>query len=680
MADKRLDFEAPLLSVRRFSAAATATASSSSLEKGKDEGLMNRRRSSLPFYKSDLKSGPVRNPGVVPFVWEQRPGQPKGNPDSNSSPSRPPMAPKLPPCVGNSVRTRRTIRSSPTVEAKPPVENPLPPPEEPVRREDKVFEEMVEMQQEERNVAYSNIGDDEKEEDKNEEEEEDNFSDALDTLSRTESFFMNCSVSGMSGLPDSANTSGGFSNDPQVKDFMMGRFLPAAQAVAIGSPQYTFRKGRQAKKPVETIMAGEHRRPVQLPRQHTPNYVSQYAKGVEGGVSYEEDEEEDEDYDDKRYLPSKGCGLLPKFCLKSSFCLLNPVPGVKVRGRLPPPRGRRSGSPLIRSSVNATLGQVEDEHSWDAVYKHKMGQRYQPQVEDGSKLTSESNQLNYWSDSQTADGSSPFHRSTGEGISPYRDEAPASPVRNEKSSLGVPIREGRSSRTDQSDSCEKDSEHYWEATTPHSSRQGSGSMSPAGEKTLYVDSVNMQDTRDSESSYLDVVTEISTEVNSGENDFELGERSQRMEEGCIVEARESDELQRKVAEIVVPHLSNCLERPKDGEMDGNKISKQDIKNDGLMHLEGDHVKKDVTRLPSTIPLQLPKSPSDSWLSRTLPTVSSKKPSSQSFLGIQFQPKKQALHASTDPKLETSSKLSKPQHRQIRFAEVLSKPASLKSEI
>ncbi|KAJ4729655.1 DUF688 family protein [Melia azedarach] len=82
------------------------------------------------------------------------------------------------------------------------------------------------------------------------------YMDALDTLSRTESFFFNCSVSGVSGLDDvEVKPSGTFSTDPQTRDFMMGRFLPAAKAMTSEAPHYTNRKqsysARTAKKYTE---------------------------------------------------------------------------------------------------------------------------------------------------------------------------------------------------------------------------------------------------------------------------------------------------------------------------------------------------------------------------------------------------------------------------------------------
>jgi hypothetical protein len=76
-------------------------------------------------------------------------------------------------------------------------------------------------------------------------------------------------------------------------------------------------------------------------------------------------------------------------------------------------------------------------------------------------------------------------------------------------------------------------------------------------------------------------------------------------------------------------------------------------------------KKETIPLQSLLPLPVPKSPSESWLSRTLPSVTNKPPL-PSFLGIQVHSKKQALWATIQPK-ENDHKPSRP--RQIRFADV-----------
>ncbi|TVU35053.1 hypothetical protein EJB05_16921, partial [Eragrostis curvula] len=242
-------------------------------------------------------------------------------------------------------------------------------------------------------------------------EDEEWFSDALDTLSRTESLTMNCSVSGLSGALDRAPGA-----DPGARGFMMDRFLPAAHAVAVGSPQYTFRKagaaagatgnsGREHAR-AAAVKAGTgngddrtRRAPEQLPQQHLPpNYLScSYPRRLEHD---EEEEDDDDDYDvhSTRGFSAKGCGLLPGLCVKTSLMLLNPVPAMK-RGKA---QGRGRGhqfaskrqSPLARSSQNKPMGCDSNGQSWEDVYKHKLEQKYLGQGEDlRSKLTSESNQL-----------------------------------------------------------------------------------------------------------------------------------------------------------------------------------------------------------------------------------------------------------------------------------------------
>jgi hypothetical protein len=153
--------------------------------------------------------------------------------------------------------------------------------------------------------------------------------------------------------------------------------------VAVGSPQYTFRKaggtgnsGRDhahahARAAAVKASAGSgddrmRRAPVQLPYQHLPpNYLScAYPRREE---HEEDDKEDDDDYDvhSTRGFSAKGCGLLPGLCVKTSLLLLNPIPAMKRgkaqgrgRGRQFPSRGRgqMAQSPLARSSQNKQLG------------------------------------------------------------------------------------------------------------------------------------------------------------------------------------------------------------------------------------------------------------------------------------------------------------------------------------
>ncbi|RRT70460.1 hypothetical protein B296_00034648 [Ensete ventricosum] len=500
MEDKRIDLDAPLLSARRFSAGVASPAPSVSKGEKGDLRPPPPRRSSLPFYKSDLKSGPVRVPGVVPFVWEQTPGQPKEG--SVPTPDGKPLsAPKPPPGrnlkqkdpdlwqaaaapaakLGNSVRTRKAVAfSCDGATAAISSESPLDAPKnvEVSKAENKLTQESV--------PAANNLeegGDD----------DDDAFSDALDTLSRAESLLMNCSVSGVSGMPDAAKLSGSVPKDPHVRDFMMGRFLPAAQAMVCESTQYTFRKAagppREATKPVERVAINDRnsRPPAPMPYQNKPDYFPQYAKELEEGDINDDDVDEEYSDDDSGHLPSKACGLLSRFCLKDSFCLLNPVTRMKDRGLLPPPPRGRTRDPQIWNLHRLSLGPVEDE-------------------------------------------SSSFNA--------------------------------------------------------------------------------VKDTRSMPSS------------------GEVGTGSRRMEESFVAEACDGNTLQLDVSKVAEPDLPFSSRKPNHMDMNGDDNHKHVDNDRDTLHLSGD-----INPLRSLLPPPLPKSPSESWLSRTLPSVRSKNPAPRSLLGV-----------------------------------------------
>ncbi|XP_048610245.1 uncharacterized protein LOC111213747 isoform X2 [Brassica napus] len=177
MEEKQLDFNRPLLSVRR-----PTQASEPEIKPRSSDPVTNKvpPPSSPPVYKSDIKSGPVRNPGTVPFQWEHQPGKPKDETKPGlQSFVEPRYVPKLPPGRG-----REGQVSS-------------------VRKPETRFE--------------------------------DTYLDAADTLSRSESFFYNCSnVSGHGGTV--VEPFGTLSSDRQTQDLMMGRFLPAAKALTSEIP------------------------------------------------------------------------------------------------------------------------------------------------------------------------------------------------------------------------------------------------------------------------------------------------------------------------------------------------------------------------------------------------------------------------------------------------------------
>ncbi|KAJ6790861.1 uncharacterized protein M6B38_269285 [Iris pallida] len=406
---QRLNFNAPLLSVRRIPSRPPT-------------------------------AGPLCNPGLVPFTWEQAPGRPKPSPAPTSS--------------------------------------------APIR------------------------------ETAEEEEEEDEFSDALSPTDDTSE-----------PTPDISRRSGSFRKDPQLGELMMGRFLAASKAAATGPLQTNASRkdGRDG-----GYGYGRERKRVPLPFQHQPEFLPKNGGGRGRGG---------DDVGGGRHF-SMACGLVPR------FFLLNPVGCLESRG--------------------GALDRDEVEHSWDAVYTHKLGREGLVLREDGSRLTGESNRLTYWSDSQSPNGSS----------SPYY---------------------GKGWKSGSFGSYEKSSGSNLDPTPSRGNRKGPGSTSPASDRVLDADYVRPVDTPDSKTSSADETAEADNVVVAG---------CCRVQPKCC---------------IAKPGLLSCSAEEHCEEID-SKDSK---------------VESDTSLALSLLPLPLPSSPSESWLHRTLPSVS-KNPPPRSLLGIQVQ--------------------------------------------
>jgi hypothetical protein len=318
MEDKKLDFNQPLLSVRRVSSTAV---SSQAENKGKADNSLPKIPP-LPVYKSELKSGPVRNAGTVPFIWEKTPGKPKDERKAQTlTCEQPHIGPKLPPGRVPNVKQQDWDKGSKAMTiTEYKTENFLPSSQNISSLDKNVnkyesFKEKMEVKER----SGSEDGDEA-------------YLDAVDTISRTESFFMNCSISGLSSLdaPD-GKPSGAFSMDPQTRDFMMGRFLPAAKAMASETPQHATWKQpilREQPGQVEKLVTRDKRGPL---TQYRPNVVPHHAHDIGG----KESEDEADDYDGSEISSARVCGLFPRFCFKNSFCLLNPVLGMSMQTGLP---------------------------------------------------------------------------------------------------------------------------------------------------------------------------------------------------------------------------------------------------------------------------------------------------------------------------------------------------------
>jgi hypothetical protein len=296
------------------------------------------------------------------------------------------------------------------------------------------------------------------------------------------------------------------------------------------------------------------------------------------------------------------------------------------------------------------------QQSWEDVYKHKLEQKYLGQGEDGrSKVTSESNHLTFWSDSQTRDGSSPYHPSIAGGMSPYRNYAVTSPSRKANGSSRIGDRDDKASRSNGSGSLGRDHDRTSLVGSDHSSFKGSSSMSSGPDLAGHEDSMDHHGDTDSETCHLGVLVDSRAALKANMCDSHPGGQ-QIVGKNSIVKDQVNDLLTEKISEVREPTF------PLDDGKDLTRDANQEVP----LHLEDNNVaRQEIIPLQSLLPLPVPKSPSESWLSRTLPSVTNKPPP-PSFLGIQVHSKKQAPWAAAHPK-ENDHKPSRP--RQIRFADV-----------
>ncbi|CAL5095785.1 unnamed protein product [Urochloa decumbens] len=290
-----------------------------------------------PTHKADATWGMTdANTGAVSFGWERRPGHPK------------------------SVRTRRP---------------PLPPAstaiaDEPSRVAQKPAAAAI--------VASERA------------REEERFSDAL-SRDDVSCVTANCSAAGLSDAATSAAAGVGMRALPGA---MLDRFLPAAHAVAAGSPQNTFRKAGSARDAARSPAAAlpraragggdnrpspaQRRRPP-LPVQHVAAYrlplpLPLEDKNEDGDGGGGGDDAESDTHSTAGFA-SRRCGWLPSRCVKSAR-LLSGSGARRGAGRPFLSCGggsRRAMVPLLRRSRN---GQQKPQHtgdnpvmqSWEEVY------------------------------------------------------------------------------------------------------------------------------------------------------------------------------------------------------------------------------------------------------------------------------------------------------------------------
>ncbi|CAN1229973.1 hypothetical protein LINGRAPRIM_LOCUS1425, partial [Linum grandiflorum] len=374
MAERKLNLNAPLLSVRRFSSPIRATEAASPA----DSKILHRR-CSLPML--DQQQQQVTEPVAVPFNWEQIPGRRKDDKISSGGSSRFP------------------VRWVPGIVKK--------------NQEDKKFDIQTQVKSAEGNG------------DNDDEDDDDRFSDAVESLSAMDSCSMKCSVSGTSSSSNCLavnNQSGSFATDPQTRDFMMSRFLPAAKAMTLDQqPHYSAKKQQHSLVAVEQQQS---RHQIVVRRLESAAIVPyQHPKEVEQQEESEEEDCDDDEYEESVHLQMKACGFFPRLCFKNSICLFSPVPGMKVKS-LPSFSSSSTGKTSKAASSRSSSSSRTRKSSKDDARQQRPSFRGVQVQSPRTMEVDQNSRSDSFSDRQMSGRISPFSR---RGISPHRNSAPQSP-------------------------------------------------------------------------------------------------------------------------------------------------------------------------------------------------------------------------------------------------------------
>lgn len=734
MAERKLNLNAPLLSVRRISN--IATTSDGAKTKKLENSRLNRRHA-LPPYKPDTSLDQVTEPVAVPFHWEQIPGRAKDNSmeppkvaeEASVTPKVPPRRsldsvrhhkgkrePKVPKeaSVKPLISSRRVLdavkhqkeKPEPKVPKQASVTQRNPPRKvlDPAKhqKEKKSNDQSLSRPKAEaysfnknvRKLDYSREGPNAKSGLNS--DDDDVYSDALDTLSPTDSISMNCSASGVSGFDvPVVKPSGTFSKDQQTRDFMMSRFLPAAKAMALEPAHHASRKQPVVVEQLRQITKVVHGNRTPPPSKSQSIIISNYGQDIEE----KESEDENDGYEGPGNISTKACGWFPRLCFKNSLGLLNPIPGLKLRTQASM-SSTNDVEKLSRASPSRSVSQIVKKHLKDAANKLKQDSGGQsprlPEVEN--KLSCASNRFIYASDRQTMSRTSPLRRSAGTSpfrrpgcVSPYRNEAPQSPFRG-RGFLGTPkeAEDLRASRLNLYKGISKSQE----LSSYYGAKRGSRPSSPVVEKTLYVDTVHkagilFPDSRSSNiKKYVDSEKrDFKTPLKSREIKGAAGEESSFQDAEFLNFLKAQSELENKVPGSADADSASLSDKPdlmedyskalvcigatteENVNIDGDQISKED---------DTGNVKNSLVQSPLA-PI-LPKSPSESWLWRTLPSFSSQNSFTHLHRGTSFQSKWQDTNTpSTNTKWETIVKSSYLHHDHVRYSEELIPHASKHSK-
>ncbi|KAG5028465.1 hypothetical protein JHK87_011979 [Glycine soja] len=265
MEEKQLNLNQPLLSVRRFS----STLASETDHKGKSDNSL-ARLPLPPAYKSELNSVPKKNARNFPFVWEKAPGRPKDESKLQTQDfEKPPITSNFP--LGRVSKTKQQslakTRTGSTLSNS-----------QSVASLDKEATKHSKGETREKESSGSDDGDEA-------------YEDARDSLSRTESFFMSCSVLACSK-----------GNDIKIS------------SICFQESTYWTRTTKVEKERSEYRKSMSH-------NQHKPKALPHYTQDIDG--------EESDDCSEYENYTTRTCGLFPR------FCLLNPMPRLRMVDRVP---------------------------------------------------------------------------------------------------------------------------------------------------------------------------------------------------------------------------------------------------------------------------------------------------------------------------------------------------------
>ncbi|CAN0896686.1 hypothetical protein LINGRAHAP2_LOCUS18641 [Linum grandiflorum] len=582
MEEKQLDFSRPFLSVRR-AASSTPPPPASKPATASTKPLLPP----LPHYKPELKSGPIRVPGTVPFVWERSPGRPKNNETPTATHDHlPPVVPRLPP--GKRASMLNNVHSDPVGGSEEGSSSP------------------AASCSDFRSSSSPNV-EGVMESDDNDDDEDESFVDALDTLSRTESSLLNCSVSGISGVDMRPNRT--LSGDLHAREFMIGRFLPAAQAMANGTPQYS-EQYRTKRQPVLREQARQIT-PVNKPPPRG-DIVPYYAQCDNNTVEDDDDDDDDDDVYSEPDTSSLGvCGFFPGFCLQNR---LNPVPG--IRKQVSSVRTRR----------------VE----YDKAAEH--GRRVMnepPRQQSGNRIK------------QTIDDSRTRCQPAASNAGWSHNETSQLDAFKAKGFLGVPA--------------ERDNKGL----------ETMGSILAVKEVISFAELLAHDDLEwESSKSRINSVQTVEEKSAHVEKTASFG-ACDRSNVPQADDRRDQDLMVFAAATIA----SKGDDSSRGSIKDSTNFTRQKL--GGRGGGGGDHNTRPSQRKPCPLPLPLPKSPSESWLKKALPAVSSRTQMSKSPLGMilmhqQQHPKGVEDHSTTtnssDPTWETIVKSSGEKNRRFQFSE------------